>query len=235
MILILAAGPGRRWSGRPRCLVKLKGETLLERQVRLARATLPDEPVVVVGPPGLPVPRRATLVPNPDPWDTGAACSADLGLGSRPGDGRLLLLPGDVATNAAALDGLAAGGGAAGVAPPGMLDATKVGVAADARSVRRLDFTMPRKWAGTLFLAGAGLSTFREAVAEVPRTAAAWEALNLLLDRGGRLAPHAPRAARYWEMDTPADAERCRRFLEECHAAARPDRDPVPPPPPRPR
>jgi xanthine dehydrogenase accessory factor len=75
--LVLAAGAGRRL-GRPKALLELDGERLVDRAVRALRDAGCDPVVVVVGAAPLPVP-AATVIENPD-WSSGMASSVRVGL-----------------------------------------------------------------------------------------------------------------------------------------------------------
>ena len=82
--LVLAAGEGRRL-GRPKVLVEVGGQPLLQRAV----ATLAEggcAPVVAVVPPGLPVSAGAAdVVPNPA-WRSGMGSSLRVGLAALTAD-----------------------------------------------------------------------------------------------------------------------------------------------------
>lgn len=81
--LVLAAGRGRRY-GRPKALVELDGERLVDRAVRLVRDGGCETVVVVAGAARLDVP-GATVVDNPD-WDSGMGSSLRTGLAALPDD-----------------------------------------------------------------------------------------------------------------------------------------------------
>ena len=75
--LVLAAGAGRRF-GRPKALVELDGERLVDRAVRLLRAGGCEAVLVVSGAAPLVV-ADATVVENPG-WDEGMGSSVRVGL-----------------------------------------------------------------------------------------------------------------------------------------------------------
>jgi CTP:molybdopterin cytidylyltransferase MocA len=80
--VVLAAGAGRRL-GRPKALVELGGELLVERAVRVLRAADVDPVVVVLGAAAAEVTMRARLdavVVVNDAWETGMASSFIAGL-----------------------------------------------------------------------------------------------------------------------------------------------------------
>lgn len=81
--LLLAAGSGSRL-GRPKALVTVAGESLVERGVQTLRAGGCEPVLVVLGAAPVPVPPPARAVPNPD-WATGMASSLRAGLAALAG------------------------------------------------------------------------------------------------------------------------------------------------------
>lgn len=81
--LVLAAGTGRRL-GKPKALVEVAGERLVDRAVRTLRAGGLQPIVAVLGAAVVDVP-GARVVVNPD-WSQGMASSLRIGLASLPGD-----------------------------------------------------------------------------------------------------------------------------------------------------
>ena len=79
--LVLAAGEGRRF-GRPKALLEVDGERLVDRAARVLREGGCDVVYVVAGAVPLDVPGASTLV-NAD-WRSGMASSLRAGLGSLP-------------------------------------------------------------------------------------------------------------------------------------------------------
>jgi nicotine blue oxidoreductase len=81
--LVLAAGEGRRL-GRPKALVQVAGELLVDRSVRVAREAGCDPVVVVVGAQAAEITRRAVLdeavVLVNDDWADGMGSSLRVGL-----------------------------------------------------------------------------------------------------------------------------------------------------------
>jgi nicotine blue oxidoreductase len=79
--LVLAAGEGRRF-GRPKALVEVDGERLVDRAVRVLREGGCDVVYVVAGAAPLDVPGATTVVN--EHWSTGMASSLHAGLGGLP-------------------------------------------------------------------------------------------------------------------------------------------------------
>jgi nicotine blue oxidoreductase len=79
--LLLAAGEGRRF-GRPKALVELAGERLVDRGVRMLREAGCGPVVVVMGAVSIEV-IGAVVVPNPD-WSSGMGSSLRTGLAALP-------------------------------------------------------------------------------------------------------------------------------------------------------
>jgi molybdenum cofactor cytidylyltransferase len=91
-VLILAAGAGSRLGGRPKCLIRCDGETLLQRLLRALPAVRPHTVVLVLGHhapaieaalPAPPGPFDLKTVLNPDPGEDPAS-SLRLGLSALP-------------------------------------------------------------------------------------------------------------------------------------------------------
>ena len=88
--VVLAAGEGRRF-GRPKAVVELEGERLVDRAVRVLRAGGCDDVLVVSGAVPLEVP-GARVVANPE-WAGGMASSFRAGVTAAAGyDGVLVML-----------------------------------------------------------------------------------------------------------------------------------------------
>ncbi|CAN5715711.1 nucleotidyltransferase family protein [soil metagenome] len=81
--LLLAAGAGTRL-GRPKALVELDGQRLVDRGVQLLRAGGCDPVIVVLGAAATAVP-DAEVVHNPD-WHSGMGSSLRVGLSALPDD-----------------------------------------------------------------------------------------------------------------------------------------------------
>ncbi len=79
--LVLAAGEGRRF-GRPKALVEVDGERLVDRAARVLREGGCDVVYVVAGAAPLDVPGATTVVN--ENWPTGMASSLRAGLGALP-------------------------------------------------------------------------------------------------------------------------------------------------------
>jgi CTP:molybdopterin cytidylyltransferase MocA len=80
--LLLAAGEGRRLGGRPKALLELDGERLVDRGVRTLRDGGCSPVLVVAGAAQIEV-IGAVVVPNPD-WRTGMGSSLRAGLSALP-------------------------------------------------------------------------------------------------------------------------------------------------------
>ncbi len=108
-VVIPAAGCGKRMrSFGPKVLLKVGGETILERQVRLVRAVFPGASIVVVA--GFAadkvrrcLPRGVRVVENTSPEETNVAASVAIGLAASP-PGGVLVVYGDLVFNRAALE-----------------------------------------------------------------------------------------------------------------------------------
>lgn len=98
-VVVLAAGGSSRFGGFPKALVRLGGETAIERVLRLAEGLRPSRIVVVVGPHRVPIRaalagRSADVVENPD-WEKGRTGSVQAGLAAIPEPSDVLIWPVD--------------------------------------------------------------------------------------------------------------------------------------------
>ena len=206
--VLLHAGPGKgmRELG-PRACLKLDGEPLVARQVRVLRESVPGaEVVVVVGCDAQrvlrAVPAGVRVVENERWAETGTLRSACLGLRAAPGDA--VVVYGDLLfDHAAALD----------LDRPGsvvLVDGGEGGVGVnEARGrVTHMDYGRPNRWAQMVRLAAqAAAALVRCGEPEAARPLLLHEGLNRLADQG--VALRAARCSgRADEIDTPADYRR---------------------------
>jgi molybdenum cofactor cytidylyltransferase len=98
-VVVLAAGASRRFEGRPKALLDLRGESAVERVLRVARSAGIGSAVVVVGPHHALI--EAALGSDPaviavnERWEDGRTGSIQLGLRTAGPDANVLLWPVD--------------------------------------------------------------------------------------------------------------------------------------------
>lgn len=206
--VLLHAGPGKgmRELG-PRACLKVGGEPLLARQVRVLRESVPGAEVVVVvgheaGRVFRAVPDGVRVVENERWAETGTLRSACLGLRAAPGD--VVVAYGDLLFDHAAVLDLDRPGSVVLVGEGG----NGVGVNEARGRVTHMDYGRPNPWAQMVRLAApaaAALVKFGEP--DVTRPLLLHEGLNRLADQG--VALRAARCSgRADEIDSPADYRR---------------------------
>jgi CTP:molybdopterin cytidylyltransferase MocA len=219
-IIIPAAGTGRRMkSYGPKPMIDLPGgETVLGRQIRVLRTVFPkSDLVVVVGyeadrvmrslPPGV----RA--VENESYETTGVARS--LGMGLRVAlHRRILIVYGDLVFTAPAVSWAASAGPSVLLDSHGQMDSEEIGATVVGGFVTSFNYGLPAKWGQVALLAGRELDLFKRFVwSEDTRRHFGFEALNSVIDAGGRIRAVEPAGVRIVEIDAPRDIERAREIV----------------------
>lgn len=206
-VLILAAGAGRNPASPPPSLAVLEaGETLIERQVRVARSVFPRADVVVVvghwadrvvGA----LPRGVRAVENERHAFSNAVRSLAIGLRAVDRDD-VVVIHGDMLFNEDALRGLKGGGSRVVADRSGQVAADKVGLTVAGGWAVHFAYGLPAKWAQIARLSGREFEAFRGFVSHPSRKYfQTFEALNHVIDAGGVIRATEPRGLRVREFD----------------------------------
>jgi len=218
-VVISAAGVGRRMKTKgPKALIALGGgETVISRQIFLIRRSFPDsEIVVVVGHcadkviRALPSDVRYTL--NEDYEETNVARSFLLGIESCPAK-RTILLCGDLVFGTDFLGCLNHEGSVVAVDRRKEQRKDEVGVNLDNEVVAHFTYGAYPRWAQAAALEGLELDLFRK-IASQERCARwfAYEVLNSVIEKSGRLLAVHPSGTSLVEIDQIQDVIRARRL-----------------------
>jgi choline kinase len=200
----------------PKPLIELDGrETVIARQVRLVRAAYPTaEFIAVVGHEADRVvrslPAGVKAVENERYDESNVARSICMGLrvATHP---RVLVVYGDMVFNAAAVEDVARHGSALLVDRTGQMEDDEVGVTVVDGRVTCFSYGLPAKWCHVAFLAGRELELMRRVVSDpARRNHYGFEALNAVLEAGGRLRAVEPAGMRVAEIDVSRQIERAR-------------------------
>jgi choline kinase len=199
----------------PKALLKLNGETVIARQVRLIRSLCPQATFTVVG--GFEVerlrrglPRDATLAYNPAFETTNVARSLAIGLKSIPA-GPVLVVLGDLVFNEDAIEetienAIAISHSYAIIDSRKQERVSEVGVNVVDGCVTHFSYGLPQKWAQIVLLAPRERLLFERAAAEPGRDRHyAFEILNEVLDLGGQFRAVIPPGLQLVEIDSSKD------------------------------
>lgn len=220
-IVIPAAGMGRRMkSYGPKPLIELPGrETVIGRQLRILRSSFPRaDVVVVVGYEAERVikslPSGIKVVENEFHAETNVVRSIGMGL-RVASHNNVLLAYGDLVFNQDAIGWACSDGSSVLVDSRGQIGEDEVGVAIVKGRVTNLSYGLPIKWAQIAYLTGRELELFKRVAWDPERKRHfGFEALNAVIDAGGRIGAIEPRGMRIAEIDSSRDIESARRVDE---------------------
>jgi choline kinase len=219
-VIIPAAGMGRRMkSYGPKSLINLDNrQTVLDRQGELILKAYPKaEIIVVVGHEADLVMSRMSPAMKPvenelyETTNVVRSLSMGMRLASYPD---ILIVYGDLVFNRDAIENLAGGHSLVVVDNHGRMDAEEVGVTVVDGRITRFCYDVDTKWGQIAYLTGAEASLFKQVAWN--RNHSRWygfEALNRVIELGGRLRPIEPHRMKLAEIDTSRDIENARRIL----------------------
>lgn len=197
----------------PKALIELPGhETIIGRQLRVLRSRFPTaDIVVVVGHEADRViktlPRNIKVVENENYANTNVVRSIGMGLRVASRD-RVLLVYGDLVFNTGAIEWAGEYGSSILVDTRGQMGEDEVGVTVYNGRATNFSYGLPVKWSQIAFLAGRELELFKEVVWDSEkRRCFGFEALNAVLDEGGKLRAVEPHGARIREIDSSKDID----------------------------
>jgi choline kinase len=126
---------------------------------------------------------------------------------------KVLIVYSDLVFNQAALEGLTKGGSAVLVDSKSNLTSEEVGVTIVNGEVTRFSYDLQTKWAQILFLTGLELKLFKTlAFDREKRKIYTSEALNAIIEIGGRIKAIEPKKMQIVEIDSAKDIEVARRI-----------------------
>jgi len=213
-VIIPAAGIGKRMKSKgPKGLLPIHhGMSILEVQVRTILKVYPNADIIIVG--GFECDKiRDTLwghfpvrvVYNPNYETTNVTHSVSIGLSAML-PGPLLILHGDLVFNEQTIQGLA-GKHSSLLVAGNQLESTEVGIGQQDDIVTTLSYALSSKWGQMAYLQDKELDLFLK-VAWNYRISSQWflyEALNHVIDKGGRFLAHQPANAKLVEIDRYSD------------------------------
>jgi choline kinase len=204
----------------PKPLIELSGrETVIGRQLRILRGSFPRaEIIVVVGYEAERVikslPCNIKIVENELHDQTNILRSIGMGLrvASHP---NVLLVYGDLVFNTPAVQWACANGSSLLVDSKGQIGEDEVGANVVGGQVTNLSYGLPIKWAQIAFFSGRELAVFRRIAGDPDRRRHfGFEAINSVIDGGGRFRAIEPRGMRVAEIDSSKDIEFARKVDE---------------------
>jgi len=213
-VIIPAAGIGKRMKSRgPKGLLPVHhGMSILEMQVRNVLKVYPHADIIIVGGFECHKIREALwgnfpvrIVYNPDYETTNVTHSVAVGINAML-PGPLLLIHGDLVFNIAAIQGLAGKHSSLLVAGD-QLEPAEVGIGQQDGVITTLSHALTTKWGQMAYLQGKELSLFMKA-AWNDRLSNQWflyEAINHVIENGGKFLAHQPSNARIVEVDRYSD------------------------------
>jgi choline kinase len=212
---------GKRMKSRgPKALFDLGNQTLIERQLDVLWHVFPNSDIcVVIGFQAdkvrLHIKEKypVRLVYNPMWEQTGPLFSFSLGLMSCVTE-TVLLLHGDLLFNSEAIGGITERGSRALMDTEGSLKNEEVGLVYDKTSATITNFSygLPSKWGQMVYLENAERQLL-EAIAHnhgISQKQFLYEALNKVIEEGGKLRIHQPNGLRLIDIDTMKDLEKAK-------------------------
>lgn len=217
-VIIPAAGLATRMNGVPKALVKVsKGETVINRQIRIIRDRLPCSQIVVVtGHENKLVedqlPRNVDIVYNKEYEKSNVGYSIAAGLNAVRLGNSVLVVYGDLVFNENFFDGLDRKINCA------FLDHSEyrkheVGLTVVDGNATNFSFGLPSRWAQSIHLLPFAISYFRTlATHHEKRRWFGYEILNVMLEVGIDIKAVISHGAKLVEVDSVADVENAKRI-----------------------
>lgn len=211
--IIPCATPGMRLkSFGPRSLLKVNGETLIHRQLRIISRVFPEiKPVVVCGHfehrmhRTFPAHSGVTIVSNPDFETTNVAISIALAMEAVPSR-RSLVIYGDLFFKKSAIQPLVDCRESAIIYDTSPADKSKIGVNVVDGEASHFSYGMPAKWPGIVFLEGREKELFHSFASEPHRSQFyGHEILNLILAEDETRFKAFESPSSIFDVDNPKD------------------------------
>lgn len=224
-VVIPAAGMGKRMkSYGPKCLLNINGLSLLERQVKIVKKCYPGaDIVVVVGFQASLVQSRiksrhnVRIVYNSDYEDTNVARSLFLGIQATVAE-KCLIIYGDLIFNPATIKDLYGKTSKIVIDGGKSMGREEVGVLHYDGRVTNFSYALDHKWCQIAFLSKKELKMFeRIAGKEESSRWFGYEVLNEMIDSGATLQSCHPNSMRIFEIDSPKDIKKVRKWGRSYH------------------
>jgi len=222
VVVISAAGAGRRMKARgPKALIDIGGgETVLSRQLALARRAMPNaELIVVVGYQKERViktlPKDVRWVENADHEQTNVARSLLMGIAECP-TRRAVLMCGDLVFGPEFLSSVPNEGSVAVIDENHNHRSSEVGCNIDQGRICHFSYGVWPKWGQAVALGDKELDLYRR-IASRDQCARwfAYEVLNGVIDAGGVISPAYPKKSYLVEIDSTQDIDRAKSMVSK--------------------
>lgn len=216
-VVIPAAGVGRRMKSHgPKSLIHIKDCSLIERQIRLVQKYYPKSEIIVVA--GFrsdllreKIRRRypVRIVYNFQHEDTNVCRSIGIGL-QACNRKSVLLIYGDLVFNYKTIKGLHDGISKMVFDSKGSFKEEEVGIMISKEEiVTNLSFGLKNKWCQITYLHGRELKMLEEiSIQDEHERWFGYEAINKVIEEGGRFVGVEPSGMKIFEIDSPKDLQR---------------------------
>ena len=215
-VVIPAAGIGRRMKSHgPNSLIHIKDSSIIERQIKLVHKYYPESEIIVVVGFGANLIREnlrrkypVKLVYNFDYEINNVCRSICIGL-QVCNRKNVLLMYGDLVFNYKAIKGIHDGVSKLVVDTKGFFKDEEVGLLlSDDNVVTNLSFGLKHKWCQIAYLHGRELTYLEDiTIQDNHEKWFGYEAINKVIEEGGRFAGSEPNGMRIFEIDSPKDLQ----------------------------
>jgi choline kinase len=201
----------------PKPLMELtRQQTIISRQLKLIEQHYPDaEIIVVVGFEAEEMIKRlpsyVRVVENERYEETNVTRSLGMGLRVMDSSNNLLVIYGDLVFNANAIKRVVGQESVIVVDNRHQFDTDEVGVTVADGIITQFNYGLTTKWAQIAYLAKPELALFKQiACSNETRKWFGFEALNKVINMGGRLRVMEPNRMKIVEVDTPQNLDKAR-------------------------
>ena len=220
-VVIPAAGMGRRMkSYGPKCLIDVGGISIIERQIRMIVSAYPNAEIILVS--GFhsnqvrdKLKRKypIRIVNNHRYEDTNVLYSISLGLQASLRN-KVLIVYGDLVFDREAIRGFFGTESKVLVDHQDKFNEKEVGVLHNGNEVTNFSYGLEKKWGQIAFLCGREREFFEEiANKESTEKWFGYEALNHVLEQGGKLSPIERDGLSIVDVDSVRDIEKARKII----------------------
>jgi len=220
-VVIPAAGIGRRMKSKVvKSLVEFNGQAIIEKQIIDVWSQFPKAEIfVVVGYQSDKVRNYLKNYPirfiyNPIFETSNVAFSISLALQATISS-QILLIYGDLIFNKESISHIASGKSKILIDSAKLFNSDEVGFGLDENGrIANFSYGLPDKWAQIAYLAGRELDLFKEICYN--EDAIRWfgyEALNEVINLGGRIESHDIKTAKIIDVDTPQDLQKASKIF----------------------